>query len=75
VAGIYTGRLYLWKEQGVFVNFVIIIVSALLALGAAVNAGSPVPAVTSAVGSVAAPTPSPTPAPVHYDVIGAGGPT
>jgi hypothetical protein len=67
----------LWKEQGVYMNFVIIIIAALLALGAAVNAGSPVRAVTSAAGNVVAPAPSPTltPAPVHYDVIGAGGPT
>ena len=55
-------------------NLVLVILSAFLALGAAVNAGAPVTAVSGSV-SAAVATPTPTPAPPHYDVIGSGGPT
>ncbi|MDQ6940940.1 MAG: hypothetical protein M3169_00290 [Candidatus Eremiobacteraeota bacterium] len=60
-------------------NLVILVVSALLAFGAAANAGSPKgPAVTTSTsaGVTAAPTPSPSPAPpTRNDVINGGGPT
>ena len=59
-------------------NLVLILVSAFVALGAAVNAGSPpLGATTTAVtdtASAAAPAPTPTPAPAPYDVISGGGP-
>jgi hypothetical protein len=60
------------------VNFVTIIVSALIALGAAVNAGGPQASsvATSAAGAVApTPTPAPTNPPVRYDALGGGAPT
>ncbi len=66
------------ERAGLPANLVLIILSAALALGAAVNAGGAhVPPLSTAWGSVTAPipNPTPTPAPPHYDVMGGGGPT
>jgi hypothetical protein len=60
------------------VNLVSLIVSALLALGAAANAGGvPVPSGGAFAEVVTAgnpaPSPTPTPPPAPYDVVGGGG--
>jgi hypothetical protein len=61
------------------VNFVILIVSALLSLAAAANPGSPQLLSTGTSAGVTAapvPTPSPSPAPpIRYDAVAGGGPT
>jgi hypothetical protein len=64
---------YLWKEQGVL-NIAIIVISALLALGAAVNTAGPQVG-AAATAAVATPAPTPTPAPAPMDVISGGGPS
>jgi len=64
----------LWKEQGVYMNFVIIIVAALLALGGAVKTESSQVGAAATV-AVATPAPTPTPAPAPMDVISGGGPS
>ena len=60
-------------------NLVLILVPVFLALGAAVNAGSPqlgaATTTVSATATAAMPTPTPTPAPAPYDIISGGGPT
>ncbi|HEY6235189.1 MAG TPA: hypothetical protein VIW69_08840 [Candidatus Elarobacter sp.] len=60
-------------------NLVLILVSAFVALGAAVNAGSPplgatTTAVTDTASAADAPAPTATPTPAPYDVISGGGP-